>query len=421
MINDISLSRFESFGPGLLKPIYADYSFGNIPSTIHYLLTGERLGPLLPENCFGGAYPKPERVVLFLIDAYGWRSWQRDRERLTAPRRIAANGILTPISALFPSTTSASVTTLNLGVLPAEHALYEWNVYIPAYGEVIQTLPFMPLGAQEADLCLRQGRDPAELVAVSETVHERLARHGVRSIQFCYRYIDSGYNQIVSKGAERIRHDSLAEAMLQLRQTVESIPDKALLYFYWAGIDSVAHHYGPLSPFHEAESAAFWATFDAVLGGLKRPGTLFLFTADHDQVSGKSEDTVYINEHLPDLKESLSTSPSGAPIYPNGSPRDMFLHLKPAHREDMLASLQERFGDIARIETVDNAIAAGLFGPRPVSAELRRRLGDLLILPYDGHFIFWREPGKLENRYNGHHGGLAPSELISVFVAVDSL
>src|SRR5262245_60778688 len=127
MINEASLARFEPLGSALLKPVYADYSFGNIANTIHFLLTGEQLGPLLPQDCFGGSYPRPEKVVMFFIDACGWRCWQDHAERFGVTRRVIQNGVLTPISALFPSTTSASVTTLNLGVLPAEHSLYEWN------------------------------------------------------------------------------------------------------------------------------------------------------------------------------------------------------------------------------------------------------------------------------------------------------
>lgn len=422
MINDASLSRFEPLGAKLLKPIYADYSFGNIANTVHYLLTREKLGPLLPEDCFGGSYPQPDKVVLFLIDAFGWRSWQRYLDRFSALRRIADDGVLTPISALFPSTTSASVTTLNLGVLPAEHALYEWNIYIPAYGEVIQPLPFTPLGHHGSELCAQKGYDPAALIVPHETMHERLARHGVRSVQFTHRnHVHSSYNRLVSKGAELVPHVTLAQAMLQLRQAVETVREKACLGFYWASIDSIAHQYGPLSSFHEAESAAFWSTFEVLLSGLKSENTLFLFTADHDQISGKCEETIYINERLPDLADILPTSPSGKLIYPNGSPRDMFLHIKPDRRESTLARLTGEFGDIAEIMPVDKAIELGLFGATPISEELRRRLGDILILPHDGLFIGWREPDFMENRFNGHHGGLAASELISVFAATDQL
>jgi hypothetical protein len=46
MINTAPLARFRPLGDGrLVRPIYADYSFGNIPNTIEYLLTGVRRGP----------------------------------------------------------------------------------------------------------------------------------------------------------------------------------------------------------------------------------------------------------------------------------------------------------------------------------------------------------------------------------------
>jgi hypothetical protein len=56
-----------------------------------------------------------------------------------------------------------------------------------------------------------------------------------------------------------------------------------------------------------------------------------------------------------------------------------------------------------------------------VCEELRRRLGDILILPRLGHFVWWREPGVLVNTFNGHHGGLTAEEVITVLGAIDSL
>src|SRR5262245_40740865 len=173
MINDGPLARFPELANGLVKPLY-DYSFGNIASTIEHILTGASSGPLLPTDCFGGAYPRPEKVVLFFIDAFGWQFWQQYHKRFRTMGRVVEEGTLTPISALFPSTTAASVSTMNLGVLPAEHALYEWNIYIPAYGEVIQSLAFCPLGRSVQDACRAKGYDPGKLLEVHETVHQRL-------------------------------------------------------------------------------------------------------------------------------------------------------------------------------------------------------------------------------------------------------
>lgn len=337
-------------------------------------------------------------------------------------RRVAELGTVTPISALFPSTTAASVTTLCYGVLPAQHACYEWNVYIPEYGEVIQTLPFTPLGQRTGEGCLAKGYDPAHLVAVQETTHQRLAKHGVRSIQFAHRsYAASSYNKAAFVGAEAILHDTLAEALVQLRETLPQVAGKAVLSLYWGAIDHIGHAHGPGTAYHNAEIASFWRTFDDIFSDVDSADTLYLFTADHGHCFADARQTFNINERIPGFAEFLAVSPTGNIIYPNGSPRDVFLHIKPERRAEALDLLHRHLDGTAFVMPMDKAIEEGLFGPDPVSAALRPRLGDILVLPYSGKFVWWREPGLLANRYNGHHGGLAAEELISVLGAVSSL
>jgi predicted AlkP superfamily pyrophosphatase or phosphodiesterase len=405
-----------------VRPLYADYAFGNIPCTIEFLLARSEHGALLPPDCFGGSYPEPSKVVLFLVDSFGWEFWQQYHRRFRTTARVADEGTLTPISALFPSTTAASVTTLNWGALPSAHALYEWNVYIPAYGETIQSLAFSPLGQRVTDACLSKGYDPAALVAVRETLHQRLARKGVRSIQFSHHaYAGSAFNRMATAGAEVVTHATLAQALVQLKAALQQTEGKALLGFYWAAIDSIAHLHGPGTPYHAAEIASFWHTFDEVLRDIDSPDTLYLFTADHGHVYADAADTINLNERLPQLADYLAVSPTGNRIYPNGSPRDVFLHIRPERRDETVDLLCAELGDAAMVTTMDAALREGLFGPQPVSEELRRRLGDILILPRLGHFVWWREPGIMANTFHGHHGGLTPNELITAFGAVDAL
>ena len=422
MINEAPLARFQPLAEGLVRPIYADYAFGNIPSTIEHLLTGGTTGALLPPDCFGGSYPQPKKVVLFLVDSFGWQFWQQYRRRFRTTARVAEEGTLTPISALFPSTTAASVTTLNWGVLPSEHALYEWNIYIPAYGEVIQSLAFSPLGQRATDSCLRKGYDPAALVAVKETFHQRLAAKGVASIQFAHHsYARSAFNRMATAGAEVVAHATLAQGLVQLKEALEATEGKALLGFYWAAIDFIAHLYGPGTPYHEAEIASFWRTFDEALRDIDSPDTLYLFTADHGHVGADAAETIALNMRLPQLAEHLAVSPTGNRIYPNGSPRDVFLHVRPERRDETVDLLCAELGDKAAVMTVDAALGEGLLGPQPVSEELRRRLGDILILPRLGHFVWWHEPGVLTNTFHGHHGGLTAEEAITAFGVIDAL
>jgi predicted AlkP superfamily pyrophosphatase or phosphodiesterase len=422
MINEAPLSHFRPLADGLLKPLYADYAFGSIPDTIEFLLTGSRRGPLLAPDCFGGAYPRPRKVVLFLVDSFGWQFWQQYYRRFRTTSRVVENGTLTPISALFPSTTAASVSTLNFGVLPSQHAVYEWNIYVPAYGEVIKSLAFSGLGQRVPDSCLQKGYDPGAMIAVRETLHQRLTRKGVRAIQFSHHsYAGSAYNRLASAGAEIVPHRTLSEGLVQLKEALTEIDGKALLGFYWASIDSIAHIHGPGTAYHDAEIASFWSTFDAIFREVSSPDTLYLFTADHGHVYCDARETLYLNERLPQLEDWLAVSPTGNRIYPNGSPRDIFLHVRPERKEQALRLLTKSLDGVALVMPLDAALEAGLFGPQPVGEELRRRLGDILVLPRLGHFVWWREPGVMANTFNGHHGGLTPNEVITVLGAIGAL
>jgi hypothetical protein len=413
MINDHTLGRFQPLGTRLLRPITSDYTFANIPATVHHLLTGETIGPLLPVDCFGGAYPEPEKIVLVFVDSFGWEFWQRWWPRSRVMRRVVEDGVLTPISALFPSTTAASVTTINLGTPPARHGVYEWNMFVPEFGEVIQSLPFALLGAGPGSAATK-GYAIDGLMDARETAHHRLRRCGVASVQVAGRaYVDSPYNQAASAGAELLPYTTLAEAVVAL-DTALARPGKAFVNLYWPGLDTAAHLHGPGSAVHDAEVIAFWSALDALLAGRRGDDTLWLFTADHGHLAVPAAETLYVNHRWPHLRSALATSATGATIWPCGSPRDMFLHIRPDRLAAVMQTLREGLADIAEVLAVDDAVAAGLFGAPPLSSSFRSRLGDVLVLPYAGHFVWWHEPGLLANRFNGHHGGLAAEELITV-------
>jgi hypothetical protein len=78
--------------------------------------------------------------------------------------------------------------------------------------------------------------------------------------------------------------------------------------YAFANIPNTIHY------LHAAEIASFRAAFDAIRGGVDSPDTLFLFTADNDQVYAPREETIYINEQLPQLADCLPVSSTGHAI-----------------------------------------------------------------------------------------------------------
>ncbi len=418
MVNEFPLKLFPRFAFGqFVKPQYGSYNFGNLHPTILKLFGLDAGGTLLPKDCFGTEYPQPRVVVLFFIDALGWRFWQSADPDLSAWQRIKDEGRVTPLTTLFPSTTAASVTTFHTGVLPARHALFEWNLFIPEYDDVIQTLVFAPLGEKIQDRCRDLGYDPEQLFNQSDTLVGKLERRGIKTIQFLpSSYTTSGYNNQIGRGGSSPQaYRSTSEALAQIKESLQRTAGSTFLYFYFPEIDGVMHSFGPDSPEAKQSIAGFWQAYAEVFGRYEKPeDVLFLFTADHGQIGGDPEKAIYLNQLVPELTGWLKIHRNGRPIVTTGSSRDVFLHVKAEFVEPALMVLRERLDLKALVMTTQDALNQGLFGPPPFNQRFLDRLGQILVLPYENRQIWWYDPPRLYAKHRGLHGGLSPEEAITV-------
>ena len=101
----------------------------------------------------------------------------------------------------------------------------------------------------------------------------------------------------------------------------------------------------------------------------------------------------------------------GKAIVPGGSCHDMFLYIQETALDDPQALLSEQIEGKALVFRVADLIAQGYFGPLPVSETFLSRVGNLVILPFEGEAVWWYEAGRFEQKFFGHHGGLTPGEM----------
>jgi Type I phosphodiesterase / nucleotide pyrophosphatase len=134
-----------------------------------------------------------------------------------------------------------------------------------------------------------------------------------------------------------------------------------------------------------------------------------LLAADHGQVDVDPARTRFVNELWPGLRAHLRHDRRGRPLAPAGSARDLFLHTVPGARDHVVATLRDLLADRARVYATDELVAEGLFAAPP-GPRLRERLGDVCVLPAPGETVWWRERGRFDMRFRGHHGGLTPDE-----------
>jgi hypothetical protein len=79
MINEKSIAAVDSsnFSSKFVAPLYGSYCFSNIPQLVRRVLVPEAEGCQMPLDVLGDMPKQYNKVVLFLVDAFGWRFLQR--------------------------------------------------------------------------------------------------------------------------------------------------------------------------------------------------------------------------------------------------------------------------------------------------------------------------------------------------------
>ncbi len=428
MIRDLRETALKSPHGRFVFPRYEGFSFANVPSTILALFGVERVGadtarPLLDDSILEAMKPRRfEHVLLVLVDGLGFDNWAARAASQPFFKGIAERGSVTSLTAVFPSTTSASLTTLATGRTPQEHGLPEWMVYLEEIDETITSLPFKRWNSKQRDELLQLGLD-ASILFEGGTIFEALAARGVDPVSICHvAYAQSAYSRLSKRGSRTVSFLGASDLAVRLSDELEAARKPTFFYLYWDGLDTLGHTYSPHSREIEVELDSLSRLLTEQLRGLLGPNgrraagrTLLLVTADHGQTRIFPERTVYITDY-PEVREALSSKRNGDPILPTGSMRDVFLHVRRGKIEETRDFLARTLEGKAEVWTAEEAFEKGLFGLGTPTRRFRDRVGSLLVLPYSGEAVWGHYPGTPRpHSMRGHHGGLSAEEMFIPF------
>ncbi len=416
MLNSSSLDAVNAakFSQRFVKPLYDSYCFTNLPQTIEFILTGEGHSAL-PRDTFGNFPTRYNKVILFFVDAFGWRFFKQYAEKYEFLKTILKLGIVSKMTSQFPSTTAAHVTCLHTGLDVGQSGVYEWNYYEPLVDEVITPLLFSYAGDKERDT-LKRTRIPAAAFFPRQTIYQKLQTRGIASYVFqSDAYTPSTISNIVFNGATVIPFKKLPDVLTRLAELVISDTAPVAYYFlYYDKIDAICHTYGPNSRQFEETIDTFLSMmgelfYKMLLGKVEH--TLLALTADHGQVEVDPRKTYYLNKQGTGIENYLQTNRRGKLLVPAGSARDMFLHVKEERVDEVVALLQKHLQGRAEVYRTEQLVAQHFFGSAQPSSEFMMRVGNVVILPYQNETVWWYEAGKFEMHFLGHHGGLTPDEM----------
>lgn len=374
--------------------------FDQLPATIERLLTGTAAGPALDEPLLRERF---ERVALVYLDAFGWTFLERQHDHPLLGR-VRADGLVAQLTSQFPSTTTAHVTTIHSGLPVAEHGLYEWHLLEPTLNRLITPLLFSFAGDSERET-LAGVLDPSDIYP-GASLYARLAEHGVRSSAAQpVTFARSSPNKVLLRGADVLPFSTPEEGLVSAAAALAAT-ELAYALVYLDEVDGLMHDVGPDAA---AADLAFADALTMIEHAPFPSGTLVLLTADHGMSPVDPARTVYVNQIWPELAAYLATGADGKPLAPAGSCRDLFLHVRSGHIDEVRDGLSDRLDGIAEVVTAEALFAAGAFAEP--SAHLRTRLGDVVVLPRYGEAVFWHEPGRFVQNLHGQHGGLSPQEM----------
>jgi len=331
------------------------------------------------------------RACLLLVDGLGWELLRANRTSAPFLNAIARD----PLTAGFPATTAASLSSLATGLPPGEHGLVGYTMALPGYDRAFNALTWSLYGLGPR-VDLREEVVP-EAFQPQPTLPERAAAGGV-PIHYLGPafHKGSGLSRAIGRGQRFHPAESLEAIQEAALRQLDAQP--AMVYGYYSRLDAAGHIHGVASQAWRDELAVDHAV--RILAEQLPDGTVLVVTGDHGMVDLRPNERLDLADH-PELAAGVGLLA--------GEARARFVRTVKGATADVVSAWRSILGDRMWVWTRDEAIATGIFGPR-VSDQVRERSGDVVAAAFSRVGIVQRDVDPAQARLNGHHGSLTPAE-----------
>ncbi len=356
---------------------------------------------------------KKKKVIMFVIDAMGRDNLQSALENspfLRSELQFYEKEVLTSV---FPTTTTAALTSYNTALSPLEHGMLGYTLFLSDYSSLVNMIMLSP-PELERDILTQSGLNPMKFLN-QPTIFETLQENDVK----CWTitsdlFVESGLTKMHHKGSAKRSYSGMLEMFYQLLRTIEEEDSRTFIFVYWGLTDTDGHHYGTQSrPYQGGIEYLFKMLKDEVMDRMSRQQleeTLFLISSDHGQI-----DTTWQDEEWITSEDELFEQYLHPPI--SGEPRAVYFNVK-----DPVAFsnyFNKRFSRRFYLVEKKQAIAKNLFSENTVPLKISERdykenisrLGDYIAIAKRGYSLHFKHHGKTYT-LKGKHGSLTREELL---------
>lgn len=408
----------DNAAAGFVLPHYRGHSLANVPATLLKILGGKGAPGIAPP--LAPAYWQPlaegvRHIVLVVLDALGYLQLTQkltdEPEGLWA--RFARQGMLLPMTSVFPSTTATALASLMTGAEPIAHGYLGYQVWMREYGVLTQMLALKPALAECQETLLDWGLVPERVLPVP-ALGSMLEDSGIATTALvAAQYIRGALTRISYRGFGEMLGYADVEGMWQATQQAleRHRHERNVILVYWGGIDSAAHAYGSGGGIWESQyqlvTEACERHFISRLTPEMRRDTLLVMCADHGFIDSPPE-MAHDTDNDPIFQHEL--------LIPfSGEARAAYLHCIAGEDNATRQALQYTLGPNYTVKPSREVVEAGLFGEGRPWRESLVRLGHFCVIPSGQHYLDRQE---LRFVLKGRHGGLNAEEMLVPWLAV---
>jgi hypothetical protein len=423
MLKEDPQTPTKSTHSNFIYPQYNKNCISNIPNTVLHLLNIQNGKPNAPLQDYikETGYENTNKTVLLVVDGFGFNQFLKHHKQNRFLTNLTSKGEVSPLTSVYPSQTTNALTTLNTGLTPQEHGLFEYFIYLKEVG-VVNALRFERIGSKRQRKLTEEGFSPS-LMFGGKSIHRTLKEEGIQT--FTHMHISNASNacsKLIFEDSTIVPALKTSDLIVNLRKNLEKTCSGGYFFVHIDSLDTISHQYGPQSDQYAVELSTITHLLQKELAEKINPTaakeTLLLVTADHGAINTNPDKTTYLNRSQKPLT-NRKCGKDRKRILPTGSPRDIFLHIKDEKLCETKEALTQQIGGKAQVLETQEAIKNGLFGVGKASREFVERAGNLLILPYAKETIWFTNPEGRKITFLGQHGGLNPEEMLVPFAAVN--
>lgn len=340
-----------------------------------------------------------KKKIFLVVDGLGYNLVENLLISDSKTEGLLGNAKVEKKSTIFPSTTTAVITSFETGRTPAEHGLIGWDVYYKELGLIVT--PYRDSAALSRSIKL-SSNGIENTFPKPQTFINALNKGNVLML---YPEDIGNVSTANMKGFTHERYYGSTDLFVHLKNAIRRNREW-FVYAYYRGPDPLEHLYGFTSDQVKNWVFSFFSELNRiVLPILDGSDYELIITSDHGQVE--------LNKNIHLAPESDIMQYLAMP--PWGDMRVLCMNALPGKEDALMKQFDKDYGNDAVLVDSESLIRTGIFGKTIVRADVRPRFGTHFALVKGHVSMHYEYPlfGNKKKHYNpkGTHSGLSKYEM----------